>query len=155
MVRGGNWVTMSLEYIGKSMVISCDACRATCIVASEEAFTVPKHRGDEHVAIAREAAKEIIPGRAYIVVREGRVDHRHRRQDGAGIRLGTEIVMIREYPYLCDDCYETGGYDELGANGWDRMHQQLCRECGSLFADESPERTQCHTCRARATTKKR
>lgn len=134
-----------LEYTEKALVISCTACGAVCMVGSDHACS------SEDGGLTTKPVK----GRAYIVVRNGRTDERFWREVDAGpeprdepkeIKLpGGEIVTITEYPFFCDDCYETGG-DKLDAS-WKRTRRGICDTCGkpAVWRDK---RTTCGHCRS-------
>jgi len=131
------------EKTEQAMTISCDACRAVCVVASDHAEKWMSYPGD-----GAAPARVVIEGRVGIVLRKGGIDHRHLKSEGS-IKLpnGQRVVAIRSYPYLCEECHETGGADKLGPE-WKRLRSGTCPRCQGVtvcFEDE-PERC-CRACR--------
>lgn len=129
------------EQVSDAHVLSCTACKALCVIAS---LNAQKILGEHEI----DKGGDVIPGMTRIVVRRGRTDMRCRRTVNGGpgsVKLANgEIISIREYPYLCDDCYEDGG-SKLDAS-WERVHPATCR-CGKLFRRFSDGSTMCTTCR--------
>jgi hypothetical protein len=131
-----------METSAKANVISCDACGAICLVSSELA------------SMLREGATclEPIASRVYIHLRDGRVDARYRRSlDGvAGVHVPGvgRVIAIREYPFFCEDCFETAGAGKL-SDEWKPLRYVSCATCGEpaqTYCDDDGQ-VDCKACR--------
>jgi len=133
-------------------VISCTACSAVCMVASDDAtLGNPDNPEDPRPPKA-------VAGRVYIRLRRGQTDWRARREvdarpgDNSGPAADTgevtfqggKIIFVREYAFLCDDCYETGGV-KLDST-WRRHVFKPCGTCGNLTHAWGDEDAVCETC---------
>jgi hypothetical protein len=133
-----------LERTDTAVTISCDACRAVCLVKSESAL-----KSDP---ADPKAPSVKLDGNVVVRVRHGQGDRRHRRTVGGGqhpIMWNKErrLITIREYPWLCDDCYETGGVGKLD-DEWKPLREVFCTACSTVVLryEDAPEQT-CLKCR--------
>lgn len=133
-----------LETINGCTVISCTACRTVCAVGSATARKLvsplvgSEESPEEDGGLNR---WQTVAGKVWIQVRKGEIDRRWRREIAP--KSGDRgVLSIREYPYLCSDCYEEGGtrLDE----SWHAPKAFVC-SCGTYF--KAFEVTKCETCR--------